>query len=544
MTAGPAREEIERLSEKLDRLAASLDRRVAEGKQEHDRRSSEKNSVGKEEAKAFRSACQKYRGVLGDNVPDSILKWMNKEGMFMNRTAVAVRETAVFSEDTPASTEWDMAVPTLFTAECVHATALTFRKTYSAMGPDRMNAVARAAVRELDESLSEVGKGLWFTPAKGPPHDNYMDEAWVPDRLRESLDARPAGVMDFGAPWWMVDRMRAWRASIVDLPLSGLSQVWHQRQGGRLVMLWPLQALADRGAHAAMTWQYLFTECGARTFEHFGDRHVSIAVLKPGDALWVPMGYQTACLAEYDEAAVVDGVETAVCTLVQPFLSRKLALAVPASGKTAVMVDVCRFLAGDVEDCRREEVEAAQGSADAGARPGVYTQIAPGLTRWLQEVETAVNADRRRVGKCAVVPVVADTVDANARVARTLVRTNSVVSMTEEAEIAARAPRRSETAIEDAVRRPEETLETLLGDMVHGATAEMTEVMVVVCWLWWPWSCVVRVCGVGDWLGLCCVCGSVLGWIEDAVMVSCGGEGSDVRSQRLWILLPQRPPSR
>ena len=107
------------------------------------------------------------------------------------------------------------------------------------------------------------------------------------------------GLWDFGSPWLLMDPPKAWRADIHDVPLSGLGQLWVQKSGQRLVLMWPVAACTTRDCHAAMTWSWLsrpgdgsveFPPMTSAEFCHFADNWISTAVLSPDCMLWIPLG--------------------------------------------------------------------------------------------------------------------------------------------------------------------------------------------------------------------------------------------------------------
>ena len=253
-----------------------------------------------------------------------------------------------------------------------------------------------------------MGEGQWLLKVVGPPHDTYGDELWVPARWKASDHLRPAGLLSFGSPWVLLDRPRSWRADLNELPLSGLGQVWLQRTGCRVVLMWSIGGLLeDQGCHAAMSWYRLFVELTQGTLSKFADKHFSVAVLRPGGLLWIPFGWQAASLSEMPEIGLASAQEQIVTTLVLPILSSQLAAG-------------CDIF-GDVENHLRTAVcDEMKAAASRGVKIG-WDRVGKGLLTWMQEVLNMAAAE----GAPQLRPVIADNPGANSARARKMKRTAS-----------------------------------------------------------------------------------------------------------------------
>ena len=141
-----------------------------------------------------------------------VLTWLYKKSLFM---AASRAETST---------------------ETAEVTACEFRLAWPAFG-ERMPKMLGRCSHDLETVLAKDGKGAWNFRPHGPPQDFYTDERWVPVCWAESEHQRSVGLWDFGSPWLLMDRPKAWRADIHDVPLSGLGQLWVQKSGQRLVLM-------------------------------------------------------------------------------------------------------------------------------------------------------------------------------------------------------------------------------------------------------------------------------------------------------------------
>ena len=361
----------------------------------------------KQAAKDFRAAAKMYRGVNGGGVPTAVLNWLHSHHMFVKRDEDVLGKTVqVGLEDSAFNHE----VPCLLPPDCQADEAVKLRVAWQALKADEegfQNTLSKC-LGKLETAHADTGKGQWLLKVVGSPHDTYGDEDWVPARWKATEHLRPAGLQSFGSPWLLLDRPRSWRDSLNELPLSGLGQVWMQRQGCRIVIMWPIGGLLeDHGCHAAMSWHRLFQQVGAKALETFANKHFSVAVLRPGGLLWIPFGFQAASLAEMPEMGVASDEQQVVTTLVLPILSTHLAATTE--------------LFGDVENHLRTAVcLEMKAAADRGSKIG-WHRVGKGLMAWMANVlQTAAVP-----GQAVMRPVIEDGPHENAVQARRLKRSAS-----------------------------------------------------------------------------------------------------------------------
>ena len=104
--------------------------------------------------------------------------------------------------------------------------------------------------------------------------------------------------------------------------MAGLGQLWVQRAGHRMVLLWPVASTITMGCEPVNSWWWLFGEgLKPKEFKEWAEINLSFVSLPPGGMLWIPFVWQMASLAETDlDGDDVDDVLDNE-TLMLPYLS-------------------------------------------------------------------------------------------------------------------------------------------------------------------------------------------------------------------------------
>lgn len=164
-------------------------------------------------------------------------------------------------------------------------------------------------------------------PPKGAPADSVEALKWVPQDFKEN-GHQPEALRQHGSPWVLFSAAGGARTKANQFPSTGIAAYIRAIEGRGFLAIWPVEAGLNLGSTVEDTHD-LLTAMAPKAFETWSESHVQHAELTPGQAVWIPYGWQCILIA----AATTGQPEPdRLAVLYAPFINGQLASACPQKG--------------------------------------------------------------------------------------------------------------------------------------------------------------------------------------------------------------------